>query len=220
MNTYHEYAGSQHLQQQSATSDIQRFFQSLEWLYVTTRYPHEFRGALLYNLALSGLPVTAWGTYLMTQIATQPYQAVTAPAAKQTQAGTPQPAVQRAARVAQLRAYADVSGLPLHLPLVAPAFLTLFGYTQLEYLADLHQVVGLLPVPEAYFIPWPDVDMEFLQTLEYLDRQQSPLARKTVAIMGVTANWIEQLVQQGIQRMRNPTRREDGNHAQTEDEHV
>lgn len=220
MNTYYEHAGSQHLQQQSAANDIQRFFQSLEWLYVTTRYPHEFRGALLYSLALSGLPVTAWGTYLMTQIVTQPYQAVTAPATKQAQAGTPQPAEPRATRVVQLRAYADANGLLLHLPLVAPAFLTIFGYTQLEYLADLHQMAGLLPVPEAYFIPWPDVDMEFLQTLEYLDRQQSPLARKTVAMMGVTANWIEQLVQQGIQRMRNPIRREDDNHAQTEDEHV
>jgi len=189
--------------EQTEPSDLKRFFQSPEWLSVATRYPKAGRGGLLYALTLSGLSPTVWGKYLGARV-TAPYPTplVIRPLS-QVGDSLLQPAEHLAAWWEDMRTYATEQGLPLHLPLVAPAFLTVFGYSQLRYLADLQQVVGLLPLPEAYFAPWPETRDEFLQTLEALDAHNTLFARKTVAIMSATANLIEHMVQQGIKRMRS-----------------
>lgn len=186
----------------SAAVDLQRFFQSAAWLYISTRYPKTVRGMLLRALVLSGLAPTGWGACLMALVRAQqenPLGKLLTPVEQPTLAAT-QPQVY--ALMTALHNYAEAHHIPVGLPLVAPAFLTLFDYSQVLYLAELQAIAGLYPIPEAYFTPWPATDVEFLKTLEYLDGANTSFGRRTIAVMGATANLIEQVVQQGIQRMK------------------
>jgi len=182
---------------------LNRFFQSSEWLYVGTRYPKAARGMILRALVLSGLSPSAWGGCLMTLVRAQQDAPLTTPLAPLESAAFAPTQTRLQDLVTAMHGYAEAQQLAVDLPLSAPSFLTVFGYTQICYLADLQTIAGLCPIPEAYFTVWPTADEDFLKTLEYLDGCNTNFARHTIAVMGATANLIEQLVHQGVRRMRS-----------------
>lgn len=165
---------------------VMAFLASLEWLYLTHRYPSATQGRVLRLLTLSGVDPGSW-KYIVGRLIVQP------------QSGLPKGHGEGGEEQAWLRriiediwSYAVEEGILIGKPPLCPVYLTSYGYTQKNYLADLQTIYGH-PAPRPYEQPWPD--RADLPQNSFIPLGFLPQA---VAMMGATAGAIERLIERGV----------------------
>jgi hypothetical protein len=171
--------------------DVATFLASLEWLYLTHRYSVPAQGRLLRLLALAGLAPSSWQRFSSQLIAMTPQTRRVRQVMNQAEVDA---ALLRQA-VEEIWTFATGSAVAVREPPLCPSYLAGYGYTQAEYLADLHQVYGE-PAPARYEDPWPE-----LPPLPQRASRQLHFFHQTVAMMGMTARAIDWLVERGTHRV-------------------
>jgi hypothetical protein len=165
------------------------FLASLEWLYLTHRYPSATQGRVLRLLTLSGVDPGAW-KYVVGRLILI-VQSGNGLLERQGEGRKEQAWLRRV--IEDIWCYAEEEGIPVGEPILCPMYLASYSYTQKNYLADLQTIYGH-PAPHPYKQPWPksvDLPQNSFTQLEFLPQ--------AVAIMGATAGAIERLIERGVQ---------------------
>lgn len=168
-------------------AEVTAFLASLEWLYLTHRYPSATQGRVLRLLTLSGVDPGSW-KYVVGRLIL----------IFQPGSGLPEGHGEGEAEQVWLRHviediwfYAEEEGIPVGEPLLCPVYLASYSYTQKNYLADLQTIYGH-PAPHPYEQPWPE-GMDLPQN----SFTQLGFFHQAVAMMGTTAGAIEHLIERG-----------------------
>lgn len=168
--------------------DVDRFFASLSWVYLRSRYDETSQGRLLRVFTLSGLEPSWWAP-CATQLVARP-DSLLAQTLAPTERGIA--AEQLMKIVSDIHEYAMQLGASIGEPPRFPLYLVGYGYTQQEYLTDIHHLYGPI-VAQAYRTPWP---LAAKAPLQISAEQPTPFQR-SVAIMGATAGAIERILALG-----------------------